>query len=51
MAISDTRGTVIANCGSCGALVGAELTDDGSIVPLGSSNECSCGCREFRILR
>lgn len=51
MAISDTQEQVIANCESCGAIVGAKVTDDGSIVPMGSTDECGCGCDQFRLLR
>lgn len=51
MAITDTQEAVIANCESCGAIVGAEVADDGSIVPLGSADECACGCPDFQVLR
>lgn len=50
MTTSDTKRAVIANCESCGAVVGAELSDD-SIAPLGSTDECGCGCHDFHVLR
>lgn len=51
MATASTPTKVVATCTDCGAIIGAELREDESIVPLGSEEACTCGETAFRRLR
>lgn len=51
MATQNTSKKAIVNCLECGAIVAAEATDDGSFVPIGTEDECTCGSSAFRQFR
>lgn len=50
MASASRRKAVVA-CTGCGAILGAEIHEDGTFTPLGSEDECACGESTFRRLR
>ncbi|OVE85480.1 hypothetical protein [Natronolimnobius baerhuensis] len=47
MARGDTNGRTMVQCTACGSAYAARQLDDGSFVPIGSRNGCSCGSTSF----
>ncbi len=47
MSIQSEPTRAAVRCESCGAILVAEVTDDGAIRPLGTSEDCVCGDGRF----
>lgn len=50
MADENTGEREVGVCQGCGDVLTVRILDDGSVLPYGTGEECTCGCREFHVL-